>query len=205
MLDFPSEWRVLVNTIVFYESRADVAPAVPLAGAPLQSSQVGFSCPDCHERFPNRRALTSHMRVKHKSRDIGVRHLVGADAKCPVCKTTFSTRIRCIAHLSERRIRRGRIPCRSRLPDLPPTEQQLLDTAELDALDLEERRAARKRGHITPLSRGLPKRARVDHCPPVPDLGALTIAAAVVCSAPQAKRRRLRGKGPPTREVPRLA
>lgn len=64
--------------------------------------------------------------------------------------------------------------------------------AQLEAADRAARRAAKKRGHTTPLSQGAPERARPAGYP-------IREPPAEAGQAPE-KRRRLRGKGPALRK-----
>eukprot|EP00973_Karenia_brevis_P080960 11230939-Karenia_brevis.AAC.1 len=71
------------------------------------------------------------MRAAHKS-DNKIKAFVSADAVCPVCNRQFSTRLRCIAHLTDKRQRRARTPCSQLLTGsatkrLPPDELARLD------------------------------------------------------------------------------
>ena len=95
---------------------------------------------------------------------------------CPVCSSVFSTRLRLIGHLSEKRERHGRAPC---FPQVVPS--MMLEDSEvrrLDELDKVARREARRRGRTQPLSQGPALRKR--HMPQEPEA--------------QPKRRRLREK-----------
>ena len=100
-----------------------------------------------------------HQRMVHGHR-CTVKHFVGPDACCPICKTTFSTRLRCIAHLTDKRRRGNRIPCGELLASSDANPWVPAEVARLDAVDREVRRAAHRSGRTTPLSCGLPQRRR---------------------------------------------
>eukprot|EP00973_Karenia_brevis_P023464 3230690-Karenia_brevis.AAC.1 len=69
------------------------------------------TCMHCADEpaFATAKALASHMRAKHGKRN-EIRKYVDS-AVCPVCKTDFKERLRCIAHLSDSR----RARCRNEL------------------------------------------------------------------------------------------
>ena len=68
----------------------------------------------------------------------------------PVCKTIFHTRLRLLAHLSDKR----RTACQSAILDAPDVYRPLSDEriSELDALDRVTRSDARQRGHTHPVA-----------------------------------------------------
>ena len=92
--------------------------------------------------FSTSRALESHMRAKHKTL-CEFRCYVNADGKCPVCATVFNSRIRCIAHLSDRR----RTKCSDIISEGQIRKLADATVARLDLLDRESRRLAQRAGH----------------------------------------------------------
>ena len=111
-----------------------------------------FECRLCpHSQvswFSNSRALQMHQRRVHGVRSI-LRLFAGADNTCQACSTTFSTRLRLMAHMADSR----RVRCREWLfahGVRISTEQ----CAQLDAVDLDQRRQANRAGHTQPLSIG---------------------------------------------------
>eukprot|EP00973_Karenia_brevis_P073785 10255529-Karenia_brevis.AAC.1 len=97
--------------------------------------------------FASERALRSHQRSKHGLRS-SVKCYADADGRCKACRTTFSSRLRLIAHLSDKR--------RTACLRFCTAHVQPLSTAESDRLDMqdrEERKAARRAGHTQPLSK----------------------------------------------------
>ena len=61
-----------------------------------------FVCEHCADAFASVRALKSHARRKHGAR-IEQRFYADADGLCQVCHAQFGSRLRLIAHLSDRR------------------------------------------------------------------------------------------------------
>ena len=120
----------------------------------LTSVALKFSCIICSAVFGSSRALATHTRTAHKQRS-GLRCFLDASAICPVCKTQFGSRIRCLAHVSERRKRGASqtqaLSCRERLErgDVVPLEPSLLDS--LDEIDRKLRADARRAGRAQPL------------------------------------------------------
>lgn len=138
----PSRWRALVAQIFFTESFADRVVSGD-APAPV----VTFPCPSCEGlTFPSPKSLAQHCRRVH-----GVRtpvRLYVSGSVCPVCRSDFRDRLRCIAHLTDSR----RPRCRTSLlggdyPALP-----LDRAAELDEADKVARRAAWRSGHTHALA-----------------------------------------------------
>ena len=166
---FPAQWGELVRQFRVHESFLDAAS---IAHPPVQTeapvAEVLFECPTCHKRFLTQRAMWSHRRAQHKVAS-QAKDYVPESGQCPMCFTTFSTRLRCIAHLSDKRKRGARIPCWELLslrgaPLLPPAE-----ASRLDALDTAARTAAQRLGRTQPLTKGLPKKQAAAPLPaPVP-------------------------------------
>eukprot|EP00973_Karenia_brevis_P066405 9228554-Karenia_brevis.AAC.1 len=110
--------------------------------APSAQTVLAFSCQICAAQFASQRALESHRRAKHGDR-LGIRLYVPS-AECPCCGTNFRQRLRCLAHLSDRRGPK----CREWvMANCPP--MSAADGARLDAIDTELRRTAQRarRGH----------------------------------------------------------
>jgi len=99
--------------------------------------------------FVSEKSLQSHMRSKHKLTSI-IPQYINKSGICPACGTFFQTRIRVIAHLSDRR----RPRCRDRVL---AGEFPALPFAEFAALQDEDRTTRRKAlhaGHTHPLACG---------------------------------------------------
>ena len=122
-------------------------------------------CGMCTRAFASARMLMTHQRSFHGTRN-PLKKFIGSDARCPVCLSVFSSRLRAIAHVTEKR-RRGKggraMTCHERLqsglyPSLSPEELQRLDAADTLA-----RRIARKSGRSQPRSSApvVRERARV--------------------------------------------
>ena len=132
--------------IIFYvESVTDACTSPSVVARP-------FNCDICEHAgvrpvptFATEKALNSHKRISHQSR-CTARLYVDSSAVCPICRVKFSTRLRAIAHLSDRR----RVKCSSQLSSLVPLRPDVV--AELDLKDAEARKAAQRSGHTQPLS-----------------------------------------------------
>ena len=142
-------------------------PAAGLERIKLSSSQglgaralCGHECTHCTSAFATRKALATHMRVKH-TKCADTARFIGILPVCPVCCVRFSNRTRLVAHLAEARSRGKRIVCcgavvRAGLVKMVPSEV-LKKAAEGDR---EARRDARKRGSTQPLADWPAKRLR---------------------------------------------
>ena len=64
----------------------------------------------CDATFSNWRALAMHQRTRH-SRTSASKWFASEHGMCPVCGVGFSSGLRLIAHLTEKRVRCGRRPC----------------------------------------------------------------------------------------------
>ena len=106
-----------------------------------------FVCQDCGMAFASSKACSQHARRKHdKPSEVSI--YLEADGKCPVCGKQFISRLRCMAHLADRR--RGsacrRVLVSGAYPALPPER-----FAELQLADSQARKAARAAGHTQTL------------------------------------------------------
>ena len=184
IVSWPAAFKELVDAFVVFESVADRSNASLSA----QTSTCGrFVCMSCScKPFMTHKALLCHMRTKHQYR-IRVKDFIGADAVCPVCKVQFSTRLRAIAHASEKRCRgKSRVTCHDALLSgrYKPIQENVL--RKLDDSDRQARREAVRSGRSTPLAQYAAKRSRLRACPDRKNVsGALD---------PLPKRRRLNGK-----------
>ena len=131
-------------------------PLVPLGF--LDSSSMGnthtYVCMKCdplpdgsRPSWSTTKALESHQRSKHKVLS-DMRFYVEADGVCPVRNTKFNSRIRCLAHLSDRR--------RTKCSDVIARGQvRRLADALVHTLDLhhrQQRRNAQQQGHTHPIA-----------------------------------------------------
>ena len=153
---FRADWKRALKCVSLFQCILDVALSQKIAEpivTPLLMPAVALSnvCSVCSSCFASSRALATHMRTKHARRS-ELRTYLDGTGKCPVCCAQFSSRIRCLAHVSEKRCRgRSQVSCRSRLqtgsyPALPADI-----VASLDAADALLRRGARKQGRSAPL------------------------------------------------------
>jgi hypothetical protein len=136
-------WCGLVDKLRYTDSCTDVAKVSMI----LEMAVHIFACADCNATFASNKALLCHCRQKHNYRD-PVRLFLTSDGVCPVCKATFHTRLRAIAHVNDRRNK----ACKPRLlsgefPQIPPAL-----AAEFDELDRSARTDARRQGHSHPIA-----------------------------------------------------
>ena len=132
-----------------FDSAADVGSRK--RPRPIEGDTV-FRCSRCvtDNEFVSRKALLAHATKKHGDR-VEVRRFVGADARCPVCLHQFSTRLRAIAHLSEKGLRGKALrTCHDAVTagGYPQLDAETLSS--LDAVDREVRKKARRAGVQTP-------------------------------------------------------
>ena len=122
-------------------------------------------CSHCHAAFNSSRALSMHVRSKHKERT-PLRFYLDGSGVCPVCRTAFDSPIRLLAHVSETR-RRGKttITCRARLMEgsFPLISNE--ECGRLDEIDRKLRKAARKAGRSHPLVSAPAVRSRIRATP----------------------------------------
>ena len=136
-------WEHIVGEVHFLQSSCDTR-ASSVNAQPLGA----FICNQCQGgcTFASDKALRAHMRAEHKTQT-EMRYYAGGDAICQCCRTTFSSRLRLIAHISDARgpTCRQRLLCSGVV--LPVEEVVRLDTS-----DREARRVARAAGHTQPIS-----------------------------------------------------
>jgi hypothetical protein len=137
------QWQCEVRGLIFIDSVADTKTEIP-----LHVRTFGCDlCPGTNKLwFPSVRALATHKRTAHGQLS-DIKRYAGGDGVCLACGTSFSTRLRLVAHVSDRR----RPKCRDELLEnhQPPP---LDEVARLDALDWAYQKETRKRGHTQPLS-----------------------------------------------------
>ena len=140
-------WARLVHEVFFSTSILDrQAPPSPDEGR--AGRILAFECQQCQARFPSARALASHCRAKHKER-ASIKRYIDGSGICPACGTRYSTRQRCIAHLSDLRRPRCRAWVLKNCSPLPAAALEKLDEVDRAAM-----REAWSRGHTRPLSTG---------------------------------------------------
>jgi len=133
------EWKHIVAQLFYTHSVIDTdnTQALEIADSAL------FSCSICvpSVRFCTEKGLLSHMRSKHGHRNPFVKFL--DCGSCPVCRTDFETRERCMGHLSDKR----RPKCRSALlsGNFPIVPDDII--ARLDDEARARSKKARKAGH----------------------------------------------------------
>ena len=142
-------WEVAVNCIFFTKSCNDKSgtPSGPLSVNTYICNICTLGDDGTRPSFATQRALESHQRAKHKKLS-DLRFYVSADGKCPVCKTTFNSRIRCLAHLSDRR----RTACSDQIKAGAFRKIAATRVAQLDIDDRVARREAQRAGHSHPIA-----------------------------------------------------
>ena len=145
IFDSSSKWERCVSSIYYTYSVCDKF-ASPEVSSLSNNIHVCMQCaPDAKGDFPawpSIKALESHTRAKHKSRTVW-REYVGADGVCPACKSNFKSRLRCIAHLSDKR----RTKCSALLLSGAYTKLSAETVSQLDLHDRESRKLAQRAGH----------------------------------------------------------
>ena len=156
----PNMWKELVSLVVVCESVCD-RKSLPHAEA------SDIVCVVCNQHFKSERAASMHRRVVH-GESCKAKCFAPQSGQCPICGIRFSTRLRLIAHLTEKRFRSGKAPCGQELHKCKPLDPA--EVARLDDLDRQARQQARRQGRTQPRTT----------CPPLPT-----------------KRKRLYRKSPP--------
>ena len=116
----------------------DIAPA---------GIRLCFACRKCDSSFIVQRALESHCRAKHGER-LTSREFIKSSI-CPSCGTDYRQRLRCLAHISDRRRPKCAEWVLANCKKLPAKV-----VAKLDPTDLELRKQAQRLGrshHIADL------------------------------------------------------
>jgi len=144
---FPWAWAGYVKELFYVESIADdnLSSTAPAPAAT-------FVCAECNVAFVSAKALASHRRRKHNVFS-SVKRFIGEDAKCPVCESVFPSRLRAIAHLSDKR----RQKCSARLGEFAPLCDS--EVERLDEIDRGRRRQAYRDGLTQPKAAGYSKDA----------------------------------------------
>ena len=128
-------WKRLVTSLFFVEFVTDRH----VHEAHDSSRVLAYQCAKCNAAFSSSKGLEQHSRIKHGDR-LDIRRFVHS-ATCPACGTDFRDRLRCIAHLSDRRRPACAIWFKSNV--VPLEDQRLL---ELNSADTLLRREAFKKG-----------------------------------------------------------
>ena len=139
-------WKNIVDELFFIESVTDRQ----VDSYCRQGRTLTHNCTRCTRAFASQKALESHCRTKHGDR-LDIRRYIRTSV-CPACGTDYRERLRCIAHLSDRR----RPVCAGWVKHhvVPMAESQV---KQLDEVDKVQRRAAWQAGHSTHIAK-LPAR-----------------------------------------------
>jgi len=143
-------WESAVESIFFVESVSDKFGAQASQEARLHVCTMCPQRPDgTRPGWASERALQSHMRSKHKCLS-DYRHYVNEDGRCPICKTIYNTRIRCLAHITDRR----RPRCAQAIDVGGATKLAESTVLRLDEADRAQRREAQRQGSTHPVAQG---------------------------------------------------
>ena len=139
----PDKWHSCVSQLFYIRSCLDSTWALD-EPAPASLFRCELCVPPIPERaktcFASSRALESHQRAKHGTRNC-IRMYVGATSTCPSCETVFGNRLALLGHLSDKRRPRCRESVLTTCTCLPNELVQ-----KLDRLDAEQRRCAQRSG-----------------------------------------------------------
>eukprot|EP00973_Karenia_brevis_P064871 9009635-Karenia_brevis.AAC.1 len=117
--------------------------------APLLAGH-GHRCTQCDAEFHSARALQSHTRARHNERSPFLQY-ISSSGVCPICQQVFSTRLRLLAHVSEKRCRgRKKVTCGQLILAgvVDPLPEDQVEAA--NANDRKLRRAAQRKGSSQP-------------------------------------------------------
>ena len=115
-----------------------------------ETDALTYGCSVCHASFASAKARDQHRRAKHGVKQ-EQRFFAKTDGVCPICDAKLCTRLRLLAHLSDRR----RTRCWDEIQKSPADFRLDGDTVEmLDAADRRERTLARRAGHSHVLAKG---------------------------------------------------
>ena len=141
-------WDAVVGTIYYTSSVSDSHASASNCSS---NTYICNTCPAAHDGsrpcWSTQKALDSHLRAKHGVLSV-YRIYVDGSGVCPVCKTKFNSRLRCIAHLSDSR----RKKCSTALVTGTYPTLDACTVTKLDLLDRESRRQAQQAGHTHPLA-----------------------------------------------------
>ena len=124
------------------------------AGAPYQPDTAALAilahkCSQCQRVFGSSRALFRHQQAQH-GRRAPQRFYAPASAVCMVCGTKYSSRLRLLDHLCDLRLKVCWSTIQKFRDKYPALSEE--EVYELDILDREMRRKAKRSGHSHPLS-----------------------------------------------------
>ena len=145
---FPKEWAEIVAS---YSTSYD-DPARCRRPAHQDPHGRAFTCQLCpHWQFSSSKGLAQHQRIARGQRT-PVSDFVGDWRTCPVCKTTFASRVHLVNHLAEKRVRSKlrSTTCGAEFLSHSPPKVDMSLLATLVAIDRRERQEARKQGRTRP-------------------------------------------------------
>jgi hypothetical protein len=136
MTQSPEEWRALVDSLFYTESVCDRVKTV--------SHDLALSCEICGLMgpcFATNKQLAQHQRIKHGMTNEVKQH-IGKESICMRCKVEFNSRLRLIAHVTDRRRNECKQHYLRNVRALSDAEYRELEEADKAAL-----REARRAGH----------------------------------------------------------
>ena len=134
------QWGQSIDLLHFYASSCDKVSFSAVPCAHIDS----FKCHLCESCFPSARARDSHARSKHGVR-CPQRRFAPGNGICPVCNTSFQSRLRLLAHLCDSRRTRCWDSICSKHSDVSALDDSVV--ADLDKLDAALRLDAQRAGH----------------------------------------------------------
>ena len=98
------------------------------------TSSLSYTCGICSKSVSTRRAQLQHQRMSHGWRD-PINKFIDGSGVCPCCKSVCFTRLRVLAHVTDKRRKKCRdtLLLGSIIPPLPPKEIDRLDDFDRDA------------------------------------------------------------------------
>jgi len=153
VFDDKGAWDRLVSSIYYTSSCSDIVhDSTSSASTRDVHAHICMKCPeDVNGNRPSwstSRALESHMRAKHKVL-CEFRYYVDSSGRCPICHTDYKSRIRCLAHICDRR----RPKCANEVKNGNARRLPENTVLKLDEADREQRRLAQRQGRSHPIAR----------------------------------------------------
>jgi hypothetical protein len=155
IVGYPAVWNTLVKQMRITSMGLDAKCAAKVSGS-SRTAFDQFRCSVCSSAratgcaFATSKALQTHMRSKHKQRNVLTQYL-DTSLTCPVCYVRFGNFPKLLGHVTEGRQRGTRpLSCHQVLKSglVEPVPVAMQQTAQVQARA--ERSKGRKLGHTTP-------------------------------------------------------
>ena len=162
---FPNQWKEYIKALNISSSICDSKKGDKrnshIDPPPVALDQLKHVCAVCNAAgsgekrsfsFLTSRALQAHERTVHFARN-PIKKYIDGSGVCPICKITFASRLRVIAHCTEKRLRgKARVSCNAVLVSgvVPCVSPETLE--KLDAFDRKARNAAVANGRTQPIA-----------------------------------------------------